>query len=72
MPLIDHSRGISPRDFKSKGLVICCDYRTSGTESGGKVKLTGAIDIPAIRTEITDVMEGGEEAFKLRQRKYGF
>ena len=53
-------------------LVICCDYRTSGTESGGKVKLTGAIDIPAIRTEITDVMEGGEEAFKLRQMKYGF
>ena len=53
-------------------LVICCDYRTSGAESGGKVKLTGAIDIPAIRTEITDVMEGGEEAFKLRQRKYGF
>ena len=53
-------------------LVICCDYRTSGTESGGKVKLTGAIDIPAICTEITDVMEGGEEAFKLRQKKYGF
>ncbi len=53
-------------------LVICCDYRTSGTESAGKVKLTGAIDIPTIRTEITDVMEGGEEAFKLRQMKYGF
>lgn len=53
-------------------LVICCDYRTSGTESGGKIKLTGAIDMPDIRTEITDVMEGGAEAFQLRQTKYGF
>lgn len=53
-------------------LVICCDYRTSGTESGGKIKLTGAIDMPEIRTEITDVMEGGAEAFQLRQTKYGF
>jgi chromosome segregation protein len=53
-------------------LVICCDYRTSGTESGGKVKLTGAIDVANIRTEITEVMEGGADAFQLRKTKYGF
>ncbi len=53
-------------------LVVCCDYRTSSTESGGKIKAAGAIDIPAIRSEITEVMEGGEDAFKLRQQKYGF
>lgn len=53
-------------------LVICCDYRTTTAESGGRIKLTGAIDIPEINREITDVMEGGVEAFKLRQQKYGF
>jgi type III restriction enzyme len=53
-------------------LVICCDYRTRATESGGQIKLTGAIDIPKINREITDVMEGGAEAFTLRQKKYGF
>jgi chromosome segregation protein len=53
-------------------LVICCDYRTSSAESGGQIKFTGAIDIPEINREITDVMEGGVEAFTLRQKKYGF
>jgi chromosome segregation protein len=53
-------------------LVICCDYRTSATESGGQIKLTGAIDVPEINREIAEVMEGGVEAFKLRHQKYGF
>lgn len=53
-------------------LVICCDYRTSGAESGGIIKLTGAIDVPAINREIAEVMEGGVDAFKLRHQKYGF
>jgi type III restriction enzyme len=53
-------------------LIICCDYRTSATESGGHIKLTGAIDVPAINTEIAEVMEGGVDAFKLRHDKYGF
>jgi chromosome segregation protein len=53
-------------------LVICCDYRAAGTESGGRVKATGAIDIAEINTEIAEVMEGGVEAFKLRWQKYGF
>ena len=27
------------------GLTDCCDYRMSATESGGQIKLTGAIDV---------------------------
>jgi len=53
-------------------LVVCCDYRVAGDQSGGKVKLEGAIDIPEVNTEITAVMEGGREAFALRRAKYGF
>jgi len=53
-------------------LVICCDYRTSATESGGQIKLAGAIDVPQINHEIAEVMEGGVAAFKLRHQKYGF
>jgi chromosome segregation protein len=53
-------------------LVVCCDYRDAGDHSAGKIKLEGAIDIPAVRNEITVVMEGGEKAFRLRKEKYGF
>lgn len=51
--------------------IICCDYRTTATESGGQIKCTGAIDVPEINREIAEVMEGGVEAFKLRYQKYG-
>lgn len=53
-------------------LVIACDYRKAGDQSGGRVKLEGAIDMPPVREEITHVMEGGEKAFRLRKEKYGF
>jgi type III restriction enzyme len=53
-------------------LVVCCGYKITGDQSKGEIKKSGAIDIEDIRTEITEVMEGGEEAFKLRQEKYGF
>ena len=32
----------------------------------------GAIDVDEIKKEITVVMEGGKEAFRLRKEKYGF
>jgi hypothetical protein len=51
--------------------IICCDYRTTATESGGQIKCLGAIDVPEINREIAEVMEGGIEAFKLRYQKYG-
>jgi type III restriction enzyme len=53
-------------------LVVCCDYRAAGDQSGAQIKLKGAIDIPQVRKEITVVMEGGEKAFRLRKEKYGF
>ena len=53
-------------------LVVCCGYKVIGDQSKGEIKKAGAIDIEDIRTEITEVMEGEEEAFKLRQEKYGF
>jgi type III restriction enzyme len=53
-------------------LVVCCDYRTAGDQSGGTIKVQGAIDIDDVRAEIASVMEGGREAFTLRREKYGF
>ena len=52
--------------------VVVCDYRTAGDQSGGYVKCSGAIDMDRLRNEITTVMEGGREAFRLRKEKYGF
>jgi type III restriction enzyme len=53
-------------------LVICCDYRTAGDHSGGHIKCCGAIDVDEIKKEITVVMEGSRNAFRLRKEKYGF
>jgi len=53
-------------------LVICCDYRKAGDHSDGKIKYCGAIDVDEIKKEITTVMEGGRDAFRLRKGKYGF
>ncbi len=53
-------------------LVIACDYRKAGDQSGGRIKIEGAIDVPEVREEITLVMEGGEKAFLLRKERYGF
>jgi chromosome segregation protein len=53
-------------------LVICCDYIENMSQTKGHIKLQGAIDEFVIKEEITDIMEGGERAFKLRKEKYGF
>jgi type III restriction enzyme len=53
-------------------LVICCDYKDSGSQTRGEIKAQGAIDSNVVKNEITSVMEGGEKAFKLRKDKYGF
>ena len=37
-----------------------------------KIQVDGAIDTPAVRDAVTDIMEGGQAAFDLRARKYGF
>lgn len=36
-----------------------------------RAELDGAIETPAVRLEITRIMEGGLDAFSLRSRKYG-
>lgn len=53
-------------------LVLVCAYLTAGDQSAGHIKEQGAIDVAAVRDEITSVMEGGERAFRLRKEKYGF
>ena len=53
-------------------LVVCCDYRMAGDHSSGTIKERGAIDVESVRKEIIQVMDGGEDAFKLRRDKYGF
>lgn len=53
-------------------LVICCSYKSSGGQTMGNIKTKGAIDNVSVREFITRIMEGGEDAFKLRKEKYGF
>ena len=46
--------------------------RLEATASRGRVACAGAIEEPAIRDAIVRTVDGGEEAFHLRRRKYGF
>ena len=67
--------GCRSSDFVVNGdaeLVVCCDYVKAGDQTGGQIKVAGAIDNVGVRGEITNVTEGGEQAFKLRMEKYGF
>ena len=43
-----------------------------GNESDARIRILndGAIETPDVRTSITQIMEGGLEAFDLRARKY--
>ena len=42
------------------------------TARRGRAACVGAIEEPAVRDAIVHTMDGGEEAFRLRRRKYGF
>ena len=42
------------------------------TANRGRVACSGAIEEPAVRDAIVRTVDGGEEAFRLRRRKYGF
>ena len=53
-------------------LVIHCDYESETDRSKGKIANVGSIDIKEIRDVITTIMEGGQKAFDLRKKKYGF
>ncbi len=52
--------------------VVCLESRSTALGMRGMVKAEGSIDSPDVRLSITEVMEGGEKAFRLRQAKYGF
>ena len=53
-------------------LVVCFGNKADDDKSKGCIKEEGAIDITAVREEIQSIMEGGEAAFTLRRKKYGF
>lgn len=53
-------------------LVVCCSYKATGGQTMGQIEVQGAIDNKSVRGFITRIMEGGEDAFKLRKEKYGF
>jgi hypothetical protein len=44
----------------------------AATARHGWVETSGAIEAPAVRDAIVRTVDGGEEAFRLRRRKYGF
>jgi chromosome segregation protein len=53
-------------------LVLNCAYVEPGLGSKVSIANKGAIDSPETCDVITEVMEGGEEAFRLRKERYGF
>ena len=53
-------------------LVVHCDYVPPPGPAKVCVALTGAIDQRSVRETVTKVVEGGEDAFKLRMNRYGF
>ncbi len=53
-------------------LLLNCAYTHPGQTAKVHISHEGAIDNPTICDVITEVMEGGEQAFRLRQERYGF
>jgi len=53
-------------------LVVCFGYKEAGDNTKGQISSIGSIDCAPVRKTITNVMEGGREAFELRRNKYGF
>ncbi|NIA09783.1 MAG: histidinol-phosphatase [Nitrospiraceae bacterium] len=45
--------------------IISCSYSDDAIQAK-----SGSIDCPELQQEIVDIMEGGEEAFRLRKRRY--
>jgi hypothetical protein len=39
---------------------------------GARTVAVGALDAPAVKRAVQDIMEGSEEAFRRRREKYGF
>ncbi|MEO0851892.1 MAG: hypothetical protein AAFY15_00090 [Cyanobacteria bacterium J06648_11] len=48
----------------------------TGEADGGQASVPsdslGSIDNPGVQQAVTDILEGGEQAFETRRRKYGY
>ena len=52
-------------------LIAVLEAEESSGQPVGHLEGTGSIDTPGIKESITQILEGGQEAFSRRQRKYG-
>jgi hypothetical protein len=52
-------------------LIVVLDSEEQAGRPVGRIDETGSIDSPAIKRCVTQILEGGLEAFRLRQEKYG-
>lgn len=53
-------------------LILHCDYRQDQQATGICIAHAGGLDERELRAVVGDVMEGGENAFRLRMDRYGF
>ena len=53
-------------------MVVNGDAELVVSLAGGKPLTAGAIDVNEVRNSITEIMEGGKDAFELRRQKYNF
>jgi hypothetical protein len=52
-------------------LIAVLEAEESSGQPVGRLEGTGSIDTPGIKESITQILEGGQEAFSRRRRKYG-
>jgi hypothetical protein len=52
-------------------LIVVLDSEEEGGRPVGRIDDCGSIDSPTIKRAVTQILEGGLEAFRLRQEKYG-
>ena len=70
-----HNPNIVVNGDADKVVVLKTSEPFDGSERNSariELDVDGAIETPAIRAAVTRIMEGGEEAFDLRRRKYRF
>lgn len=52
-------------------LIAVLDAEEVGGKPTGKIDDRGSSDSPSIKLAVTQILEGGREAFRRRQEKYG-
>ncbi len=74
--LITHNANIPVNGDAERVVVLenrngAIQIRSSGTCAGAETQHCGAIELPQVRADIQNIMEGGIRAFMQRKRKYG-